>query len=126
MGLGSTTHAWGIPKSPTRIHWFTPSELLFGRQIRGSLQNLKEQWTAKEGVPTDSVTYITTVQDRFEELQKVSRDREEEQKAKYKHQFERKARTRSIQPGDLVLLRTPPKGQSLHAEWDGPYSVMRL
>ena len=65
------------------------------------------------------------MQDRFEELQKVSRGREEEQKAKYKHQFDLKARTRSFQPGDLVLLRTPPKGQSLHAEWDGPYSVMR-
>ena len=112
-------------RAPHESTGFTPSELLYGRQIRGPLQNLKEQWTAKEGVPTDIVMYITTVQDRFEELQKVSRDREEEQKAKYKHQFDRKARTRSFQPGDLVLLRTPPKGQSLHAELDGPYSVMR-
>ncbi len=42
-------------RAPHESTGFTPSELLYGRQIRGPLQNLKEQWTAKEVVPTDVV-----------------------------------------------------------------------
>ena len=40
MGLGSTTRAWGIPKSPTRIHWFHPFRIAL--------------WEADQGTPPES------------------------------------------------------------------------
>ena len=46
-------------------------------------------------------------------------------KIKYKQQHDLKAKEWSFQPGDLVLLRTPTKGPSIEAEWDGPYSVAK-
>ena len=68
--------------------------------------------------------YITIIQDRFELLKEQSRDKEEEKKASDKLWHDKKARHRLFQSGDLVVLRTPPLGPKLLAEWDGPYAVI--
>ena len=59
------------------------------------------------------------------ELRKeLTREQEEEKKASQKKRYDKKARQRSFQPGDLVLLRTPVLGPKLLEQWDGPYSVI--
>ena len=65
---------------PHETTGFTPSELLYGRQIRGPLQSLKERWTAEKSMPTDVINYIVKVQEKFEALQQASKEHEEQKK----------------------------------------------
>ena len=55
---------------------FTPSELLYSRQMRGPLQMLKGAWTTDHTAPQDVISYITSVQERFEKLRSLARQTE--------------------------------------------------
>ena len=89
---------------------------------KGPLQTLRAQWTATSATSKDEITYITTIQDRFELLKELFR--EKEKKASHKLWHDKKPRHRSFQPGDLVFLRTTSLGPKLLAEWDGLYAVI--
>ena len=85
---------------------------------KGPLQIMRAQWTTTTATSKDVITYITTIQDQFELLKELSRDKEEEKKSSHKLLHDKKVRHRSFQPGDLVLLRTPSLGPKLLAKWD--------
>ena len=50
--------------TPNETTGFTPSELLFGRQIRGPLQALTEKWTAETSSTQNVVTYVMNAKKR--------------------------------------------------------------
>ena len=108
-------------RSPHSTTGFTPSELLYGRQMRGSLQALKGAWTTDHTAPQDVISYVTSVQERFEKLRSLVRQTESGKKDDYKQNFDKKTKKRKFGVGDLVLLKTPPIGPKLWNEWEGPY-----
>ena len=110
-------------RSPNDSTGFTPSELLYGRQIRGPLQALKDKWTGSATTPKNVIAYITSIQDRLDGIKGLAKEKEEIKKKDHKEHFDKKARERTFRKGELVMLRTPVLGPKMVTEWEGPYMI---
>ena len=66
-------------KSATSLNWFLSFELLlFGRQVRGPLDMLKESWMAGEAMTQTTVSYILQMRDKLEDLREMAKRHMEE------------------------------------------------
>ena len=96
-----------VPQSSTG---FSPFELLYGREVRGPLDVIKETWVAKESSKDDVVSHILAMRDKMEMMTKVVHENLKEAQRKQKAWYDQNARERTLQEGDLVLccyLRLP-------------------
>ena len=56
---------------PQESKGFSPFELIFGQDVRGPLNILKEQWSKAEEPVDDILTYVTKVRERMEAARKI-------------------------------------------------------
>ena len=73
---------------PNTTTGFTPSKLLYGRQLRGLLQMLRQKWTGDQSAPTSVVHYMTSIQDRLSQIKELANENEQKNKVKYKTCFD--------------------------------------
>lgn len=104
---------------------FSPFELLLGREVRGLMDVLKEQWIGSEEAETDVITYVTKIRDRMEAAKEVVQRNSTKMQAKQKEYYDRKARELNLQVGDKVLLLLPDNTSKFLAKWQGPYKIVR-
>lgn len=81
-------------------------ELLYGREVRGPLKFMKDNWLKEHSVeyPKVSVkTYLTNLREKLERVLQLARESLETIKTVMKKIFDHKAKSREIQPGDQVL-----------------------
>ena len=100
-------------RAPHETTGFTPSELLYGQQIRGPLQNINERRTAQEKTPTDIVTYITCLQDRFEAIREASRAMETKKRSSTSSSMTSKQRNSHFNQVIWCFSGHQPKDQAL-------------
>ena len=97
--------------TPCRATGFTPAELLLGGNIRTPLKVLKEQWMTKEIEPNCTQKqlgrYVTDLVEGMEKMRDIAKENEGKYKTKCKENYDRKARDRKFEIGDLVLVRNP-------------------
>ena len=100
-------------ESPHSATGFSPFELLFGREVRGPLMIVKEQWTMKGQPPQSVIDYITEVQQRLLDTSKLAREVEKKSKD---YGNDKKAREDPIDVGEevLVLYRRTRQGCQLN------------
>ena len=113
-----------VPQSSTG---FSPFELLYGRSVRGPMQILKEYWT-NDKVDDDvknTYLYVLDLQNRLEETCEMAREELQKSQTKYASYYNRKARDRSLQPGDNVLIMLPTDSNKLLLRWKGPFKVVQ-
>jgi len=108
---------------PQESTGFSPFELLYGRNVRGPLDILKEMWEAKATPPESSVSYLMKVRDRLESMTQLAQASDEAAKQRQKGWYDRTACQRSFQTGDQVLVLMPAAHSKLEAQWQGPYTV---
>lgn len=111
-----------VPQASTG---FAPFELLYGRQVRGPLDLLKEHW---EGPPADQknmVQYVIQMSERLEGMTSLAWENQTKAQKNQKTWYDRNARERTFRPGQLVLLLLPTTDNKLLAKWQGPYKVVR-
>ena len=111
-----------VPQASTG---FSPFELVYGRNVRGPLDVLKEAWAANTRSSESVVSYVLMMQERREKLREIVRENLEDAQATQKEWYDRNARNREFQPGDQVLILLPTTSNKLLAEWRGPYPVVR-
>lgn len=104
---------------------FSPFELLYGRDVRGPLSIVRQQWAKKKTQSRSIVEFVQDMQKKLEEVSTLARDREEKTKAKVKTWYDQKARERNFEVGDQVLVLLPEDHCKTTAEWHGPYTVIR-
>ena len=75
---------------------FSPYELLHSRNIRGSLDLMREQWTARKKIPDSVVAYVLNMQERLMEMGKLARERKADVKQVAKHWYDGNARFRFL------------------------------
>ena len=63
---------------------FSPFELLYGRDIRGPLDVLGEEWIQKAETETDILNYVMDVRDRMETTKKIAEENTKAALAKQK------------------------------------------
>jgi len=84
---------------------FTPFELLYGRSVRTTMTILKELWTGEVEHQQNVSTYqyVIDLRERIEETCALAKEQLAETQKKNQKYYNRRARNRELQPGDLVL-----------------------
>jgi len=111
-----------VPQASTG---FSPFELLYGRQVRGPLDLLKEQWEGTKDGTCSVVQYVIQMRERLEEMTSLAQENIKKAQQTQKVWYDNKARERSFEPGQRVLLLLPTSENKLLAKWHGPYKVVR-
>ena len=85
----------------------TPYELMYGWPVRGVLDVMKERWEEKEDEPQSVLTYMVAVQNRLKVIWERAKEKENKEKDKMKIYYDRGARERTYEVGDMVLEMLP-------------------
>ena len=106
---------------------FSPFELLFGRKFRGPMDILRQLWT-KEDISFEIKTtyqYVVDLKQRLSDTCELAHDMLSKSQSKYKTYYDRKARPRTLQEGEQVLILLPTDRNKLLMQWRGPYTVVQ-
>ena len=104
---------------------FSPFELMYGRTVRGFVQILMELWSEEEEVPEvlTSYQYVLELRERLNETMKLAQAELEKNQGRNKNLYNRKAKKRSFQVGDKVLVLLPSDQNKLFMQWKGPFEI---
>ena len=104
---------------------YSPYEMIYGSQPRGPLEILRRPWT-KENPHQEEKTvhaYVKQLKARLECARKIAQSNLLKARRKQAKHFNRRAKERSLVPGDKVLLLLPASYNKLQIMWKGPYVV---
>jgi len=104
---------------------FSPFELLYGREVRGPLDVLKDVWEANRKSDESVVSHILLVRERMEEMSEVVEENARAAQSRQKRWYDQTARERELEPDEEVLVLLPTSTNKLLAQWQGPYRVLR-
>lgn len=111
-----------VPQASTG---FSPFELLYGRQVRGPLDLLREHWENPIADQENVVAYVVKMRERLEQMTALAQEHMRTAQANQKTWYDRKARDRIFHPGQQVMLLLPTSDCKLLAKWQGPYQVTK-
>ena len=111
--------------APNRDSGFSPFELVFGRIVRGPLELLRETWDSEEKKAMNVSQWVEELGQRLEVIRDTMREKMVVAKEKLKRDYDRGARLRSFDVGEMVLMRIPGLAGKLEDAWDGPYEINR-
>ena len=103
-----------VPQASTG---FSPFELVYGRQVRGPLDVLKESWVAGESAQYSIASYILQMRDKLEKMRHLAHEHLREAQTKQKVWYDIHARDRELKPGQKVLVLLPSGTCKLLAKW---------
>ena len=111
---------------PQETTGFSPFELLYGRQVRGPMQILKDLWTNeyKEADVRVTYQYVLELQERLERTLTIAKEELEKSQSKFVYK-NRRAKKRILQDGDEVLLLLPSSHNKLLMKWKGPFFITK-
>ena len=111
---------------PQESTGFSTFELLYGRDVRGPLDVLKDSWEAERRSDLNVVAYITLMRERIEEMSEHVHQNMQSAQTRQKSWYYKNARERSFQTGDQVLVLLLTSTSKLTAQWQSPYTVVEL
>ena len=110
--------------APHTVMGFTPFELIYGRDVRGPLEMLKQGWL-EGSIPEKALhEWLEQLRDRLVSMAELVSTRESASKVKMKDTYDKKSRPRELDVGSMVLMRVSGLIGKLDDSWDGPYEVV--
>jgi hypothetical protein len=111
---------------PNESTGFSPFQLLFGRDPRGPISLLADTWMEaaddqSEGKPL--YQYVFDLKNIISETCKIAMEETQKAQQKNKRYFDRKAKQRTFEVGDEVLVLLPTANNKLLMTWKGPFVV---
>lgn len=100
---------------------FSPYEVVYGRQLRGPLDVVKDGWLAGDLSQVDAVDWVNQMQQQLKSMSEIVQDKERKAKEQMKKGYDKHAVERVFSVGAMVLVRTPDLEGKLSDLWDGPY-----
>ena len=110
-----------VPQSSTG---FSPFELLYGREVRGPLDILREAWETNTRRDESVVSYVLSMREKLKDMSEIVQGNITKEQGKQKQWYDRGARLREFKIGDPVLVMLPTSSNKLLAQWQGPYQVV--
>ena len=104
---------------------FSPFELVFGREVRGPLDILKEEWETGKRASESVVSHLLILRERLESMTELVKEHMSDIQQKQKVWYDQTARIRVLKPDDQVFVLMPTTQNKLLAKWQGPYKVVR-
>ena len=119
---------FAVREVPQESLGFPPFELLYGRNVRGPMQILKELWSVEETDQRALLTYqyVIDLKERLERTCKLAQDIVRKMDVKQNASYDKRARSRKLDVGDKVLLLLPNECNKLLLQWNGPYEVVEV
>ena len=109
---------------PHCVTGFTPFALLFGREVKGPLELLHNSWLQDEGEGVHVSDWLVSLKEQMCEMACIVGDRESKAKKEMKRVYDRSAKLKVFQEGDMVLVRKPGLQSKMGDAWEGPYQVI--
>ena len=119
---------FALREIPQESLGFSPFELLYGRNVRGPMQILKELWSVEEHDERVLLTYqyVIELRQRLEQTCKLAQDSVRKLDIKQKVFYDKRTKSRKFDVEDNVLLLLPNESNKLLLQWDGPYEVVEV
>ena len=111
--------------SPHSNTGYSPFEVIYGKNMRGPLEVIKDSWECTEKNEFNMCEWMEKLQERLEVVRECVRQKEVEAKERMKKEYDKRAKERVLNEGSLVLLRVPGLHNKLDDNWDGQYEVSR-
>ncbi|GBM03940.1 Retrovirus-related Pol polyprotein from transposon 17.6 [Araneus ventricosus] len=102
---------------------FSPSELVFGKNLRTPETLLYEKWFEPEEVESPVTEYVFQLINRLKRCQEVAVKQMEELQVKRKKWYDKNAVKREFKEGDLVLVLATGRGNKFGIQWMGPGTI---
>ncbi|KYO26197.1 hypothetical protein Y1Q_0002005 [Alligator mississippiensis] len=77
------------------------------------------------GLGVSAEEYRRDLQDRIQKAQRIARHNVREAQERQETHYNRRARPRTFQPGDQVLVLIPATSSKQLAMWQGPFTFIR-
>lgn len=90
-----------VPQASTGI---SPFELLYGHQVRGPLDLLRDLWECPSDNKKNAVQYVVQMREHLEEMTPLDRVNTQKAQKSQKTWYDRRAREMSFEQGRKVLL----------------------
>ncbi|XP_066959143.1 uncharacterized protein [Macrobrachium rosenbergii] len=100
----------------------SPNEMIFGRDIRGPLKILAENW--EENQEEIQGEYVKNLRKRLREIRKFSLENLKISQEKMKRKYDAKTKLRNFSIGQQVLVFLPVKRFPLTNKFQGPYRII--
>ena len=119
---------FAVREIPQESLGFSPFELLYGRNVRGPMQILRELWSVEETDEHARLTYqyVIDLRERLEKPCKLAQDNVRRLDIKQNAFYDKRARSRKFDVGDKVLLLLPSESNKVLLQWNGPYEVLEV
>ena len=104
---------------------FSPSELVFGHNVRGPLKLLKDSWMGEKASHHSLSEYVSKMRGRLHRACELAKENLEICQKRMKQRYDQKAVVREFLPGDKVMVLLPMLRSALQARYSGPYRVER-
>ena len=93
-----------VPQASTG---FSPFELLYGRDVRGPLDVLKERWEVNSATTESVVSHLLQMRERMEQMTGLVKENMRRAQRTQKTWYDQGTRSREFQTGDQVLILLP-------------------
>ncbi|XP_063959750.1 uncharacterized protein LOC135155081 [Lytechinus pictus] len=105
---------------------YSPFELIYGRQVRGPLDILKDLWSDETHDPELKTTYqyVVDLKERLKSTLEAAHDELRKATSRSERHYNVRSRQRKFDPGDKVLILLPTDHNKLLLQWKGPFKVV--
>ena len=119
---------FAVREIPQESLGFSPFELLYGCNIRGPMQILRELWSVEETDEHVRLTYqyVIDLRERLEKTCKLAQDNVRKLDIKRNAFYDKRTRSHKFDIGDQVLLLHPSESNKVLLLWNGPYEVLEV
>ena len=112
--------------SPHSVTGFSPFTLMFGREVRGPLELLRTSWVDEDVEDCNVSEWLVGVKLKMAEMAELVSDRERVAKTKMKKYYDKPAKAKHFDVGEMVLVRRPALHGKFERAWDGPFQVGKV
>ena len=121
---------WALREVPNATTGVSPYMLVYGRIPRGPLAVLKETWTGERELPPDLgrpvEEYLQDLREKLDSAAQYAKEHAVKQQAGYVGRYNLRARHKTFQEGDQVIVLAPDNGSKLCNKWQGPGTVVKV
>ena len=119
---------FAVREIPQESLGFSPFELLYGRNVRGPMQILRELWSVEETDEHARLTYqyVINLRECLEKTCKLAQDNVRKLDIKQNAFYDKRAMSRKFDVGDKVLLLLPSESNKVLLQWNGPYKGLEV